>query len=76
MTNIRIPQRAYGLLSRNTHPASGEAQANDDDDGASLHCRVHVLWLHIIHTAIGATPLSPLYPLEKDHLVANSSFLL
>ena len=49
MTNIRIPQRAYGLLSRNTHPASREAQANDDVDGASLHCRVHVLWLHIIH---------------------------
>ena len=30
----------------------------------------------LVQAAIGATPLSPLYPLEKDHLVANSSFLL
>ena len=29
-----------------------------------------------VRAAIRATPLSSLYPLEEDHQVANSSFLL
>ena len=42
----------------------------------SQKCHIHIVFKLCSSSVIRATPLSSLYPLEEDHQVANSSFLL